>query len=37
LLTIPLLTAVWFAIYQDLILRREGGDLAARAEALSGK
>ncbi|MHB8813777.1 MAG: hypothetical protein ACYDAE_10970 [Steroidobacteraceae bacterium] len=36
LLTIPLLTAVWFAIYQDLILRREGGDLAARAEALSG-
>lgn len=37
LLTIPLLTAVWFAIYQDLKLRREGGDLAARAEALSGK
>jgi hypothetical protein len=37
LLTMPLLTAVWFAIYQDLKLRREGGDLAARAEALSGK
>lgn len=37
LLTMPLLTAVWFAIYQDLRLRREGGDLAARAEALSGK
>lgn len=36
LLTMPLLTAVWFAIYQDLKLRREGGDLAARAEALSG-
>ncbi len=37
LLTMPLMTAVWFAIYQDLRLRREGGDLAARAEALSGK
>ena len=37
LLTMPLLTAVWLAIYQDLILRREGGDLVARAEALSGK
>lgn len=36
LLSMPLLTAVWFAIYQDLKLRREGGDLAARAEALSG-
>lgn len=36
LLTMPLLTAVWLAIYQDLILRREGGDLAARTEALSG-
>jgi hypothetical protein len=37
LLTMPLLTAVWLAIYQDLILRREGGDLAARTEALGGK
>jgi hypothetical protein len=37
LLTMPLLTAVWLAIYQDLLLRREGGDLAARAEALSGR
>ncbi|HEY6515802.1 MAG TPA: hypothetical protein VIY50_06630 [Steroidobacteraceae bacterium] len=36
LLTMPLLTAVWFAIYQDMRLRREGGDLAARTEALSG-
>lgn len=36
LLTMPLLTAVWLAIYQDLKLRREGGDLAARTEALSG-
>ncbi len=33
---IPLLTAVALAIYRDLKLRREGGDLAARAEALSG-
>jgi hypothetical protein len=37
LLTMPLLTAVWLAIYHDLTLRREGGDLAARAEALGGK
>lgn len=37
LLTMPLLTAVWLVIYHDLILRREGGDLAARAEALSGQ
>lgn len=37
LLTMPLLTAMWLAIYQDLILRREGGDLAARTEALSAK
>lgn len=37
LLTMPLLTAVWLAIYQDLILRREGGDLAARTEALGAK
>jgi len=37
LLTMPLLAAVWLAIYQDLRLRREGGDLAARAEALSGR
>lgn len=36
LLTMPLLTAVWLAIYQDLRFRREGGDLAARAEALGG-
>lgn len=37
LVTMPLLTAAWFAIYQDLRLRREGGDLAARTEALSAK
>ena len=36
LLTLPLLTAVWLAVYQDVRLRREGGDLAARTEALSG-
>jgi hypothetical protein len=36
LLTLPLLTAMWLAIYQELRLRREGGDLAARAEALTG-
>lgn len=36
LLVMPLLTAAWLAIYQDLTLRREGGDLAARTEALSG-
>lgn len=34
LLTLPLLTAVWTAIYRDLRLRREGTDLSARAEAL---
>jgi len=36
LLAMPLLTAVWLAVYQDVRLRREGGDLAARAEALGG-
>jgi hypothetical protein len=36
LVTVPLLTAAWLAIYQDVRLRREGGDLAARTEALSG-
>ncbi|HUA23852.1 MAG TPA: hypothetical protein VMA54_07040 [Steroidobacteraceae bacterium] len=36
LLSMPLLTAVWLAVYQDVRLRREGGDLAARTEALSG-
>lgn len=36
IVTLPLLTAVWLSIYHDLKLRREGGDLAARAEALSG-
>jgi hypothetical protein len=36
LLTIPLLTAAWLAIYQDVRLRRDGTDLAARTEALSG-
>lgn len=36
LLTMPLLTAVWLAIYHDLKLRREGADLAERSEALSG-
>jgi hypothetical protein len=34
IVTMPLITAVWLAIYHDLKLRREGGDLAARAEAL---
>lgn len=37
LLTMPLLTAAWLAIYHDLKLRREGADLAERTEALSGK
>ncbi len=36
LLTVPLLTAAWVAIYHDLTLRREGTDLSARAEALGG-
>ena len=36
LLTMPLLTAIWLAIYYDLKLRREGADLAERTEALSG-
>ena len=36
-LTMPLLTAVWLAIYQDLRLRFEGADLAARAQALGGR
>ncbi len=36
LLTLPLLTAMWLAIYGDVRLRREGGDLATRAEALTG-
>lgn len=36
LLSMPLLTAVWLAIYYDLKLRREGADLAERTEALSG-
>ncbi len=35
-LILPLFTAMWLSIYQDLKLRREGGDLTARAEALSG-
>ncbi len=35
-LTMPLLTSVWLAIYHDLKLRREGADLAARTEALGG-
>lgn len=35
-LSMPLLTAAWLAIYHDLKLRREGADLAARAEALGG-
>lgn len=36
IITLPLGTALWLAIYHDLKLRREGTDLAARAEALSG-
>ncbi len=36
LITLPLLTAVWVAIYHDLALRHGGSDLAARAEALGG-
>ena len=35
--TMPLLTAVWLAIYRDLRLRLEGADLAARAEALGSR
>lgn len=35
-ITMPLLTAVWLAIYRDLKLRREGTDLAARTQALGG-
>ena len=37
LVTMPLLTAVWLAIYRDLKLRLEGSDLTARAEALGGR
>ncbi len=36
LITLPLLTAVWIAVYRDLTLRSEGADLAARTEALGG-
>ncbi len=32
----PLDAAIWLAMYHDFKLRREGGDLAARAGALSG-
>jgi hypothetical protein len=32
----PLGAAIWIAMYHDLKLRREGGDLASRAGALSG-
>ncbi len=32
----PLDAAIWLAMYHDFRLRREGGDLAARAQALSG-
>ena len=32
----PLGGAIWLAMYHDLKLRREGGDLASRAGALSG-
>lgn len=35
-ITLPLTTALSLAIYHDLKLRREGADLAARTEALSG-
>ncbi len=35
--TMPLLAAVWLAIYHDLRLRLEGLDLTARAEALGGR
>ncbi|MGH8217540.1 MAG: hypothetical protein ACREUT_03065 [Steroidobacteraceae bacterium] len=31
---IPLIAAMWIAMYKDLRLRREGGDLASRAAAL---
>ncbi len=34
IVTLPLLTAIWRAISHDLKLRREGADLAARAQAL---
>lgn len=32
----PLIAAMWIALYRDLKLRREGGDLASRAAALGG-
>lgn len=35
-ITLPLTTSLSLAIYHDLKLRREGADLAARTEALSG-
>jgi len=33
---IPLMAAMWIAIYRDFKLRREGGDLESRAAALGG-
>ena len=35
--TMPLLAAMWLAIYHDLRLRLEGSDLTARTEALGGR
>jgi hypothetical protein len=32
----PVMSAVWISMYHDFKLRSEGGDLAARTEALSG-
>lgn len=32
----PVMSAVWVSMYHDFKLRSEGGDLAARTEALSG-
>ena len=37
LLTLPLTTAIVLVIFRDLTLRREGGDLAARTEALGAR
>jgi hypothetical protein len=34
LLVLPFTVAIWLAMYNDFKLRREGGDLAARASAL---
>ncbi len=37
LLTLPLTSAIMLVVFRDLTLRREGGDLAARTEALGAR